>query len=146
MQELWDIEVLKLTHSTQQEMANGNASLAAVLRDAPPGIDIVEVYDSQATVHIARRLASSKPGMLPLIEERFELLDCATQKGIRVLTLWQDRDEGQLADDFSKSQWPAIRAQLERYLPGVELRAEPIGRSPNLLHRMWRQGRLTPKL
>ena len=142
MQELWNIEVLKRTHSTQQEFANGNAALREIIDRIARGADIVEVFDSQATVHIARRLATRKAGLIPLVEERFALIEQAAARSVRILTLWNGRDEGQIADDFSKSQWPAIRRALHGALPGIPVAAHAIPRGPNLLHRLHQTGDL----
>ena len=93
-------------------------------------------------MHIARRLATRKAGLIPLVEERFALIEQAAARSVRILTLWNGRDEGQIADDFSKSQWPAIRRALHGALPGIPVAAHAIPWGPNLLHRLHQTGDL----
>ena len=142
MQELWDIETLKITHSTQQELANGNANLSATIDRVAPGSDIVEIYDNQATVHMARRLATRKPGLIPLLQERLRLIRTAEAKQIRILTLWNNRTEGTPADLLSKGQCRQAERWIQRYAPDIALAAHPIARGQNHLVTLHKAGQL----
>ena len=142
MQELWDIEILKITHSTQQELANGNANLAATIDRVTPGSDIVEIYDNEATVHMARRLATRKPGLIPLLQERLRLIRAAEAKQIRILTLWNNRTEGTPADLLSKGHCRQAERWIQRYAPDISLAAHPIARAQNQLVTLHQTGRL----
>ena len=142
MQERWDIEILKVTHSTQQELANGNANLSATIDRAPRGSDIVEIYDNEATVHMARRLATRKPGLVPLLQERLRLIRRAEQRQIRILTLWNDRTEGTPADLISKGQCRAAEQWIQYSAPHLTLAARPLARAPNQLVKLYQDGDL----
>ena len=140
LSERWDIEVLKATHSTQQEFANGNANLIAVLSRMQPDSDgcyhdVIEVYDNQATVSMAWRLATHSPDLVDLLHERFVIIQAAQARGIRVVQLWTDRAGGAAADDLSKGALSAATAFIAKYSPGIELQPEPLSRHPNLLTR-----------
>ena len=139
--EQWNIEVLKATHSTQQEFANGNANLLAVLSRMQPGDrpeqypDIIEVFDNQATVSMAWRLATHSPGLVDLLHERLLLILTAQARGIRVVQLWTDRKGGTAADDLSKGALSDAAAFIAKYSPGIELQSKPLSRPVNLLSR-----------
>jgi hypothetical protein len=138
--EQWDIEVLKATHSTQQEFANGNANLLAVfsrMKPDPDGCyhDIIEVYDNQATVSMAWCLATHSPDLVDLLDERFVIIHVAQARGIRVVQLWTKRAGGAAADDLSKGALSAATAFIVKYSPDIALQPEPLSRHPNLLTR-----------
>ena len=97
--------------------------------------DVIEVYDNQATVSMAWRLATHSPDLVDLLHERFVIIQAAQARGIRVVQLWTDRAGGAAADDLSKGALSAATAFIAKYSPGIELQPEPLSRHPNLLTR-----------
>ena len=104
--------------------------------------DIVEIYDNEATVHMARRLATRKPGLIPLLQERLRLIRAAEAKQIRILTLWNNRTEGTPADLLSKGHCRQAERWIQRYAPDISLAAHPIARAQNQLVTLHQTGRL----
>jgi hypothetical protein len=112
----WPRQILHGHYSTALETANANASLEYAVVHFPGHI-IVEVLDSQSSVHILRRLACSAPGLRPLLEHRSDILHLLDAQQ-RVLTVWTCREDGTLADQVSKHELTDFAAALhDRGLP-----------------------------
>ena len=112
----WTKEQL-LTHSTEQELANANCSLEAVI-ELYPDHDIVEVLDSLSAVTTLRTLSCKSATLERQLRFRLTLLEAATQ---RIFSLWSERRHGTLADMQSKDQQDSFRAALEaRGLPAPQ--------------------------
>ena len=132
-QEQWCKDILEVSHSTAQEAANGLANLRAVLEEYSSWCNVVhEVYDSAAVVDVWRGMASHSFEVRKLVQARHDLL--AEYPHVRVLSYWQDRDKGFVADDVSKNQMQAVRSALAIRFPGVPLDANPTPRAPNLIN------------
>ena len=90
--EQWSQHALETLNSTQQEAAGGQANLDWILHKCPWAECVFEVYDSQPTMYIFRRMACRADGLAELIHERRRL----AQKFplTRILTLWNEREQG----------------------------------------------------
>ena len=135
MQELWDQEVLRVTHSTAQEFAN----MVACLKACAEKYHWVKFFwvclDSKSAMYISRRMAARKPGMEAILEEfRVIMLNLAS-KGIRVGFLWNERKLGSIPDDISKDEMEAARAKLLIRCPDKSLDLAPTPRARNVLNR-----------
>ena len=95
---------------------------------------LVEVLDSQAAVHIIHRMASKNQNIRGLLAERRTILaNC----NCRVLTFWQNRKLGWIADLLSKFQFKeAAHALLERY-PFHPMETGSMTRAPTLLNAVY---------
>ena len=91
---------------------------------------------------MARRLATRKPGLVPLLQERLRLIRRAEQRQIRILTLWNDRTEGTPADLISKGQCRAAEQWIQYSAPHLTLAARPLARAPNQLVKLYQDGDL----
>ena len=104
-QELWLNQVLAETHSSSQELSNGNANLQYAIMMAQKEPDTwrtscyIEVYDSLATTSVLTKMGAKTTAMRALVAERLEMVQLIDA---RILTFWQARGLGQPADDFSK--------------------------------------------
>ena len=122
--ELWDVEVLKNSHSSSQELSNGSANLAYALHMAKIDPETwgtscyIEVYDSLATTSVLTKMGARTPAMKALVAERLELVKYVDA---RFLVFWQARELGQPADDFSKFKNAKAKKDLfDRYGIPVE--------------------------
>ena len=112
-----------LTHSTEQELANANCSLEAVIK-LYPDHDILEILDNLSAVTTLRHLSCKSHTLERQLRFRLTLLRTATQ---RVFTDWSARGDGTLADQLSKDEQSQFRAALAaRHLPPAQ--ATPFAR------------------
>lgn len=130
IQEAWTLAVLEATHSTQQEFANGTANLAYAAAKWP-ACDIVEIFDSQATVALCRTLASRSTDMEDLMAERAGVVLSPSDR--RIVQFWTERALGQISDDISKDAMLDAIRRIREHLPAATFEAVARQRPPNLL-------------
>ena len=99
--EVWREDVLKACHSTLLEGSNGNKNLRYAHYAWPRRSAYIEVFDNLAVTEVFRRLGASSRAMQELVDDRTPLIREITEQGSRVLTFWQERALGQIADDTS---------------------------------------------
>lgn len=131
--ETWLTDVLKVTHSTQQEAANGVANLEWTARKFPWASCFIEVFDSQSTMYLLRKLTCKAANQVDILHRR-RRIRTMLQPHQRVLTLWNDRDAGFIADLLSKFDVAGAALALERRFPDQPLRKRPSKRPRNCIN------------
>jgi hypothetical protein len=96
--EEWREDVLRACHSTLLEGSNGNKNLRHAHYAWPGRSAYIEVFDNLAVTEVFRRLGASSRAMQELVDDRTPLIRTITAQGSRVLTFWQERALGQIAD------------------------------------------------
>ena len=134
MQELWDTEVLRQSHSTAQESANVVACLRAAAAAYPWVTFFWVVCDSQASMFLCRRMAARKSGMSVVMEALRELLMELSARGVRVGFLWTRRTGATIPDDISKDEMAAARRSVQLRCPDKPLAARPMARANNVIN------------
>ena len=134
--EEWEPEVLRTTHSTQQESANACANLEHWANDpALRHITVfVEVLDSASSVANMRRMAARRPGLQRVLERRRKVVRALNQRGVRVITLWNARRFNFIADLLSKYKIEEAREALEQRAPNKHMEGKPTPRARNVLN------------
>jgi hypothetical protein len=133
LMETWLTDVLKITHSTQQEAANGVANLEWAAQKFPWASCFIEVFDSQSTMHLLRKLTCKAANQIDILHRRRRIRDLL-QPHQRILTLWNDRDAGFIADLLSKFDISGAARALKRRFPSQPLRHKPSKRPRNCIN------------
>ena len=137
IQEPMPIAVLTETHSTAQEMSNGEANaeqVAAAERFAHVTV-IAEVYDSQSSMGIWRRMRAKRRGMQQLLDQRRKLLRELRRRSVRLITLWNKRELQTIPDLLSKMATAEARRRLKWRFPHKKIDKRRWRREPCLLSR-----------
>ena len=90
--ETWSQHALETLNSTQEEAAGGQANMDWILQQCPWAECVIEVYDSQPTMHIFRRMACRANNLAEVIHARRRT--AMRHPNTRILTLWDERAHG----------------------------------------------------
>ena len=119
LREAWTEAELDNMNSTHQETINGIKITSKVADMFPKAEVIVEVYDSQPAMFILRRLGARLEGLGPWLKIRADLLQSA--RGVRFVTLWNDRETGWIADLLTKYKDKQASEEIMKLLPAVNI-------------------------
>lgn len=142
--ETWEHDMLEDANSTETELSNMNASLRYAMVTWPNAPAYVEVSDSQAATALIHKMSAKQSECLrSLLRERTEIRKLCPQS--RILSFWQRRELGWIADLLSKFNTTEARIALAERFPQQPLEKWPRTRSPTLLNALWRtHGSITP--
>jgi len=119
LREAWTEAELNSMNSTHQETINGVKITTKVVDMFPTAEVIIEVYDSQPAMFILRRLGARLEGLGPWLKIRADLLQSA--RGIRFVTLWNDRETGWIADLLTKYKDKQAGEEITKIFPDVSI-------------------------
>ena len=139
VQERWRLQALRSTHSTQGEMANGEANLAHAADAAGAPFNQAkiywEVYDSESSHCIWRKMKAKSPGMQEILSARRRTIKKLQRRGARVLTFWCPREQLQISDNISKYLNKEARQMLKKRFPSLKIARRPWRRPRNVLNK-----------
>lgn len=135
--------MLAEANSTETELSNMNASLRYAMTTWPGAPAYIEVSDSQAATALIHKMSAKTECLRLLLRERADIRLLCPES--RILSFWQRRELGWIADLLSKFNTSEAKTALATRFPLQPMERQSRARAPAMLNAMWRTfGALTP--